>query len=81
VADVFLFPTGTLAVCDIFGNQIPELQGHYSIEKHKRIRLEALSNCMWHGFDQLPLGFIQAVTNWHNYFRDKNLSWDEINNI
>lgn len=79
VADVFLFPTGMLAVCDVKGEQIGELQGPYSIEKHRRIRLEALESCNYHGFNILPEGFAETVNNWIAYWYDKNLSWDEIN--
>lgn len=81
VADVFLFPTGMLAVCDANGEQIGELQGSYSIDLHKRIKLEALDECKFNGFDILPYGFNTAVCNWLQVFGNQNLSWDEIKSL
>lgn len=81
VANVFLFPTGVLAVCDADGKQIPELQGTYSINKHKRIMLEALPNCEFKGFEILPHGFNQTVLNWYDHFKNQNLSWWQINSL
>lgn len=46
VANAYLFPNGMLAVCDAAGQQIGELQGAYSIEKHKQIALESLNTYM-----------------------------------
>ena len=50
---IILFPTGVLSVFDSNGEQIPELQGTYSIDKHKRILLEAMDECKYEGFNQL----------------------------
>lgn len=76
--DVYLFPTGMLAVCGEDGQQIPELQGPYSIVLHRRIMLEALDECIFIGFEILPFEFCQVVRNWLKHWHDKNLSWDEI---
>lgn len=81
VQTAFLFPNGVLAACDARGEQIPELQGAYSIDKHKRICLEALPDCKFNGFHILPDGFFSAVDSWLEYFADKNMSWEEINDI
>lgn len=81
VKTAYLFPEGQLAVFDIAGHQIAELQGMYSIEKHKRILLEALPDCAFKGFHQLPQGFTQSVKGWADLFRKKNLSWEEIENL
>lgn len=81
VKDAFLFPNGNLAVCDAAGEQICELQGMYSIDKHKRILLERLDNCVLHGFEALPEGFYRTANEWAIYFRLKNLSWEEIQEL
>lgn len=81
VVAAFLFPNGNLAVFDKNGNQIPELQTQYSIETHKRILLEAVDGCEFHGFDILPYGFITAAWDWADYFRKQNMSYEEIKNL
>lgn len=80
VKNVYLFPNGNLAAFDLTGEQIPELQGTYSIEKHKRILLEADDWCKFEGFHILPIGFIQHAID-VNYFREKNMSWEEIKEL
>ena len=81
VTSAFLFPTGNLAVFDCTGAQIPELQGTYSIELHKRITLEATDMCEFHGFHMLPKGFIDTAYDWAEHWIEKNMSWDEIQSI
>lgn len=79
VKSAYLFDNGNLAVFDYVGQQIPELQGTYSIDRHKRILLEAMDDCDFKGFYQLlPPGFISHAKDYADYFRDKNLSWNEI---
>lgn len=81
IQNAYLFPNGNLAVFDINGEQISELQGQYSIETHKRIVLEALDNCNFEGFNALPAGFTKEVKDYVGYFRDKNISWEEIHSL
>lgn len=81
VKTAYLFDNGNLAVCDEKGEQIPELQGQYSIHTHKRILLEAMDSCEYNGFEILPIGFILAARDWANYFRSKNMSLEEINSL
>jgi hypothetical protein len=81
VKSAYLFPTGILAVCDIKGEQIPELQGTYSIEKHMRILLERFDDCEFQGFGILPPGFCQTAFAKADYFRGRNLSYEEIQKI
>lgn len=81
VKNTSLFTNGNLAVFDIDGQQIPELQGQYSIEKHKRIMLEALNDCDFEGFHVLPSEFVKTAEDWSEYFRDKNMSYKEIKEL
>lgn len=81
VQSVFLFPDGNLAVFGVDDQQIGELQGQYSIERHQRILLEALDNCSIKGFGILPDGFNKTANDWANYFRKQNLSFEEIEQI
>jgi hypothetical protein len=81
VHSAYLFPNGNLAACDTMGNQIPELQGAYSIDKHKRILLEASDACMFKGFSVLPPGFIKHAYEWAVFFRERNMSFEEIENL
>lgn len=59
VQNAYLFENGNLAAFDSAGKQIGELQGAYSIKKHKRILLEAMDDCEFQGFNILPKGFIR----------------------
>lgn len=77
VKKVYLFETGNLAVFDIHGKQIPELQGSYSIDTHKRILLEAADDMKFEGQHMLPGGFIKTSWEWAMYFREKDISWEE----
>lgn len=81
VKDAYLFPNGNLVACDAAGNQISELQDPYSIDKHKRILLEAMDNCEFKGFGILPAGFQTSASLWARYFREQNLSFEEIENL
>lgn len=81
VKSAFLFPNGNLAACDSAGEHIPELQGPYSIDKHKRILLEATDDCEFNGFQILPGGFCQAARDWSDHFRKQNMSYEEIQAI
>lgn len=54
----FLFPNGMLAVFDIEGNQVGELQGLYSIEKHQEIIIRRTKDAKMEGFGKLPQGFL-----------------------
>lgn len=81
VLDVYLFENGTLGVTDIDGQQIGELQGLYSIEKHKRILLERFDDCVFRGFEMLPVGFHKTANEWADYYRGRNLSWKEIQEL
>ena len=78
VKNAYLFDNGNLAAFDIAGEQIPELQGAYSIETHKRILLEAMDDCEFNGFYSLPPGFNIAAKQYADYFKKQNLSWEEI---
>lgn len=80
ITSAYLFSNGNLVVCDKDG-QIPELQGPYSIELHKRILLEATDNCEFRGFSALPNGFVLHARSWADSFRDKNLSYEEIKQL
>ena len=81
VVNAYLFDNGNLAVFDWTGHQVEELQGAYSIDKHKRILLEATDTCRFKGFNILPSGFVSHAKDYADYFRDKNLSWDEIKEL
>lgn len=81
VKSAFLFDNGNLAACDENGHQIPELQGSYSIEKHQRIVLEATDDCEFKGFNILPFGFRRTVEQYCNYFKERNISWEEIQEL
>jgi hypothetical protein len=76
-----LFDNGNLAVFDIHGEQISELQGQYSIERHQRIMAEALDDCRFEGFHILPFGFQRSVTTFASYLRNNNLSWEEMRGV
>lgn len=78
---VFLLDNGMIVTFDVKGTQISELQGAYSIDLHKRILLEACQGCTLNGFEILPSGFLQHVNAWFNYWKFKNLSWNEINEL
>lgn len=77
VKKAFLFETGNLSVFDEADQQIPELQGTYSIEKHKRILLEAADNFKFEGQHLLPFGFIKTAWEWSAHFREKGIPWEE----
>lgn len=81
VKSAYLFPNGNLGAFNIEGQQIGELQGAYSIDKHKRILLEATDNCDFKGFNILPIGFITHAKDYADYFRQKNISWEDIENL
>lgn len=77
----YLFENGNLAAIDTDGQQVPELQGAYSIDTHKRIILESTDYCSFTGFEILPSGFLRTVNSYCDYFRSKNMSWEEINEL
>lgn len=79
--NVYLFDNGNLAVFDENGEQMPELQGTYSIELHKRILLEADITCKFEGFDRLPFGFNKSAQDFANYFKNKKMTWEQITNL
>ncbi len=81
VKTVFLFDNGNLAVLDIKGQQIGELQSAYSIDTHARILLEATDDCEFKGFEVLPTGFVKHAKDYADYFRGKNMSWEEIKEL
>lgn len=81
VQNAYLFDNGNLAAFDLGGQQIPELQGPYSIGTHKRILLEARDDCKFQGFGILPRGFHKHASDWADYFRERNLSFEEINDL
>lgn len=81
VKSAFLFDNGMIAACDLSGQQIPELQGSYSIEGHKRLLLEALDNCEFTGFESVPMGWLRTVNAWFNHFKHQSLSWEEITEL
>ena len=81
VQSAYLFPNGNLVAFDAAGEQISELQGAYSIDKHKRILLEAMDTCEFKGFGILPSGFQTSADNWARYFREQNMSVEEIENL
>ena len=81
VKNVYLFTNGNLATFNYEDEQVPELQGPYSIDIHKRILLEAIDDCEFKGFHVLPIGFISHAKEWSDYFKGKNLSWDEIKQL
>lgn len=77
VKKVFLFETGNLAVFDEHDQRIAELEGPYSIDKHKRIFLEAADNFKFDGQHILPLGFMKTAWEWSAHFREKGIPWEE----
>jgi len=77
----YYFPNGNLAVIDNNGNQYGELQGAYSIDKHKRILLEANDDCEFKGFDDIPDSMTNSAKSWANFFREKNMSFEEIQKL
>jgi hypothetical protein len=81
IANVYLFPNGNLAVFDLAGQQIPELQGLYSIDKHKRILLEAHEICKYEGFEMIPTGWKETAILWADHFIKQNMSFEEIKEI
>lgn len=60
ISSATLFPNGMLAVFDTNGKRVGELQGAYSIEKHRDIYIEAADHCEFKGFHILPEGFFPA---------------------
>lgn len=74
----FLFENGNLAVIDTAGNQVGELQGPYSIEKHQRILIEAVSGCEMNGFEILPKGFIAHANELADYCIKNDLNYDDL---
>ncbi len=81
VLHAYLFPNGNLATFDFGGSQIPELQGQYSIETHKRILLEARDDCEFKGFGMLPPSFTVTAKEWADYWRNKNMGFDDIQKL
>lgn len=77
VKKVYLFETGNLSVFDETGQRIPELEGPYSIDKHKRILLEAADDLKFEGQHILPFGFIKTAWEWSAHFREKGIAWEE----
>jgi len=55
VVAAFRFPNNMVAVTDRNGEQIPELQGPYTIELHRLIQARATPQCEWNGY--WPLQF------------------------
>jgi hypothetical protein len=49
IKNVWLFPNGMIAVCNLAGQQVPSLQGPYTEKRHKEITKYALPNCEWKG--------------------------------
>jgi hypothetical protein len=49
----FLFPNGMVATTDQNGEQIPELQGEYSIDLHLKIIKRSSKEAILHGFPEL----------------------------
>ncbi len=78
IKSVYLFPNGNVASFNIAGEQVPELQGSYSIDLHKKIKLRSVDNCSFSGFGILPHGFNENVNQFIKYWRDKNMTWEEI---
>jgi hypothetical protein len=78
VQSAMLFDNGNLAVFDIHGQQISELQGQYSIEKHQRIMVEALDDCKVDGFEILPPGFMMTVHRFVRNLKAGGLSYEEM---
>jgi len=77
VKKAYLFETGNLSVFDEAGQHIPELEGTYSIDKHKRIFLEAADGFKFDGQHILPFGFMKTAWEWSVYFREKGIPWEE----
>lgn len=78
---VYLFPNGNIAVFDTSGQQVPELQGEYSLEKHRRILLQADNSTTFEGFEHLPAGFVESAKKWAEYFKKQNLTWEQIESL
>lgn len=81
VANAYLFPNGNLAAFNFEGEQIGELQGAYAIDTHKRILLEAMDDCKFLGFNILSSGFIKHAKDYADYFREQNLSFEDIQSL
>lgn len=54
VMATFKYHNGMVATCGYDGQQIPELQGKYSIELHARIKEHSDERTQWYGFPQKP---------------------------
>ena len=76
-----LFPNGMIVTFGTDGEQIGELQGAYAIDLHKRILLESIDGAMIRGFDILPHGFNVHAKDWVDLWIEKDMGWDEINEI
>ena len=76
-----LFPNGMIMVFGTDGEQIPELQGAYSLDLHKRILLEAIDNAVIRGFDILPYGFVKHAEDWLEQWNPEGKTWEEIQEL
>lgn len=50
VANTYKFPSGMVATTGYDDEQIPELQGRYSLELHEQIKLRSNDKTIWHGY-------------------------------
>lgn len=50
VTSVYRFPNGNVCVFNKEGNQVPDLQGKYNAELHKKIRYYSNEVTNWQGF-------------------------------
>lgn len=55
VKSTFLFDNGMIITFDKYENQIPELQGEYSEELHKKITERSEPTTVWTGFAPFDL--------------------------
>lgn len=65
IKSAFLFDTGMIVSFDERGEQVPHLQGPYSIEIHAQILAKSDHATEWNGFDQVPTG-------WERHAREKS---------
>lgn len=55
IKTAYLWANGMLMVFGEDGEQIPELQGPFDLERYQAIKDRATPDTEWHGFNEQPL--------------------------